>query len=69
MKRMRPVSGEDLAALARAKIDLAFGADRLQALAAELERYDRALADAGWPGIDADPARDHRLRLNRARRP
>ena len=69
MKTTRPPSAEDLAAVARARIGLAFGADRLKALAAELERYDRTLTDAGWPGIDADPARDYRLRLKRARRP
>ena len=69
MKTTRPPSAEDLAALARARIGLAFGAERLKALAAELERYGRALADAGWPSIDAGPARDYRLRLKRARRP
>ena len=69
MKATRPATGEDFAALARTRAGLTFGAERLKALAAELERYDRAIADAGWPDVGADPVRDHEMRLKRARRP
>ena len=68
MKAARPPTDEGLAAVARSRTGQALGARRLKALAAELEHYDRAIAEAGWPDIGADPVKDHQTRLQRARR-